>query len=274
MALVKMKNQFSGLPMDQLIGGPLSAACDSQLKLAKATADFIEQIGFYDENGVSKTRTADFSFNQNEVTGKDALGNDIYEVKKVELSVPMLAIVNIPSLMIDSVDVLFDMEVKSSESHSDSVDSEASMSASGRIGWGPISAGISISGSVAAHSENTRKTDNSAKYHVHVHAADGGTPEGLARVLDIIAGAVAPTAVESPQARKDKKIMKQLEPHAREKDRLTHDLNMKKLELNQKKKELDLIKAEDEKAGQEVAEEAGTAPDISGMIDEQLGIKA
>ncbi|MES9957604.1 MAG: hypothetical protein ABW086_11175 [Sedimenticola sp.] len=30
----KMKNQFSGLPMNQLIGGPLDANANSQLKMA------------------------------------------------------------------------------------------------------------------------------------------------------------------------------------------------------------------------------------------------
>ncbi len=267
MALVKMQNQFSGLPMGELIGGPLTAACNSQLKLAKATADFIEQIGFYDDNGVSKTRTADFSFERNVVTGKDALGNDIHESETVKLNVPMLAIVNIPSLMINSVDILFDMEVKSSESHSDGVDTEASMSASGKVGWGPISASVSISGSVSAHSENTRKSDNSAKYHVAVHAADNGTPEGLSRVLDIIAASVAPESVEGPQARKDKKVMKQLDPVVREKEQLTHDLNMKRLELNQKRKELELIKAEDKRADDAVTEEASIK--IPELIDEE-----
>lgn len=271
MSLVKMQNQFSGLPMGQLIGGPLTAACNSQLMLAKSTADFIEQIGFYDDNGVSKTRTADFSFDRNTVTGKDALGNDIHEEETVKLSVPMLSIVNIPSLMIDVVDITFDMEVKSSESHSDAVDTEASMSASGQVGWGPISASVSISGSVSAHSENTRKSDNSAKYHVQVHAADSGTPEGLSRVLDIIAASVAPGAVEGSQARKDKQIRAELAGPVREKEQLTHDLNMKKLELNNKRKELELIKGDEKNADEAATEEAGTIRgEIPVMIDEEI----
>ena len=271
MALVKMQNQFSGLPMDQLIGGPLTAACDSQLKLAKSTSDFIQQIGFYDDNGLSKSRTADFSFERNIVTGKDALGNDIHEAETVKLSVPMLAIVNVPTLQVDEVDITFDMEVKSSESHSDGVDTEASMSASGRVGWGPISASVSISGSVSAHSENTRSSDNSAKYHVRVHACQTGTPEGLSRVLDIIAAAVAPTAVEGPQARNDKKIMKQLEAPAREKDRLTKELGVKKLELNQKRKELELIKKDEETSEEKASEDIGKLnAEIPGIITNKI----
>jgi len=41
-----MGDQFRGLPMGDLIGGPLTAACDAQVRLANATADFIKVIGF------------------------------------------------------------------------------------------------------------------------------------------------------------------------------------------------------------------------------------
>ena len=56
---------------------------------------------------------------------------------------------------------------------------------------------VSVSGSVSAHSSNTRSSDNSAKYHVDVSATNHGTPEGLARVLDMMAANVAPQLVGS-----------------------------------------------------------------------------
>ena len=43
--LVKMADQFSGLDMSALIGGPLKAACEAQMMLASSTAEFIENIG-------------------------------------------------------------------------------------------------------------------------------------------------------------------------------------------------------------------------------------
>ena len=42
--------QFAGLPMDQLIGSPLTAAADASIRLANSTADFINKVGF-DANG-------------------------------------------------------------------------------------------------------------------------------------------------------------------------------------------------------------------------------
>lgn len=46
MALVKMAEEFGGLPMESLIGGPLQAACDAQTMLAGATARFIEEVAW------------------------------------------------------------------------------------------------------------------------------------------------------------------------------------------------------------------------------------
>lgn len=192
MALESMKNQFTGLPMESLIGSPLKAACDSQIMLARSTVNFIQNVGF--DGG--KTRVADFSYVRNVVIGKDGLDNDIIEQEKVGLEVPVLAIVNVPSLMVDEVDITFDMEVKSSESHHDTEDKKGEFSAKASVGWGPFSMTASVSGSIASHKENTRSSDNSAKYHVEVHASQSGTPEGLMRVLDIIGGSVAPKSIE------------------------------------------------------------------------------
>jgi len=62
--LVNMADQFGGLPMDQLIGGPLAACCNAQTQLAKASADFITQVGLEEDPKTKalKTRTVDFSF--------------------------------------------------------------------------------------------------------------------------------------------------------------------------------------------------------------------
>ena len=46
--------QFAGLNMDQLIGGPLSAAADASTQLANSTATFINRVGF-DSNGKVRT---------------------------------------------------------------------------------------------------------------------------------------------------------------------------------------------------------------------------
>lgn len=317
-------NEFSGLPMDQLIGAPLKAACDAQISLARASADFINMIGFTPElgtdnkpNGKVAPRQVEFSFwkpvpidstkvvipevsakgsitftaakEDNEVksikvgntellgksvkakkeladtvkevaqeinsfnkftaiaegskititaplgTGKSlnkieikvdsdtdikyetenmddgvdsstVEGNGQAQVQQVILSVPFLSIVNIPSLMVKTVDITFDMEVKSSESHRDESTEELAVDGFGKVGYGPFSAGVKLHGAVSAHQENTRSTDRSAKYHVSVQARDDGMPEGLSRVLDMLQKSISPVSISKPVPLNEAKI--------------------------------------------------------------------
>jgi hypothetical protein len=178
-------NQFRGLDMRNLIGGPLTAAAEASVMLARSTADFINQVGFDSEQ---KTRNVLFKFNR---ALPDPDGNISQDEMAVE--VPLLAIVPIPNLQIDEVNVTFDMEVKNSERSDSSTSMGASLS--GGVKIGPVN--ISISGSVSSASSNTRSSDNSAKYHVSVFAANHGTPEGLARVLDMMATSVTPNLLSS-----------------------------------------------------------------------------
>jgi len=192
--IIDMASQFKGLPMADLIGGPLTAACDAQVKLANATANFIKYIGFMppsdsDKDGVGATRLAHFAFTRPVVDPKDS-SKTVEE--SVSIDVPLLAIVKIPSLSITKVDITFDMEVKSSFSAKETQDTKASFAADAKFGWGPLSVSVHLEGSVASHKENTRSSDNSARYHVQVLAEDGGMPEGLARVLDILQTSIQP----------------------------------------------------------------------------------
>ncbi|KJV36088.1 DUF2589 domain-containing protein [Luteibacter yeojuensis] len=189
-----ISDQFRGLPMGDLVGAPLMAACEAQVRLAQSTADFINKVGFeHDANGVAtdKSRTSDFKFmrpvQQDDGTWKE---------EQVSMSVPLLAIVKVPTLAVEDVNITFDMEVKTSTNDKNAVDSKTDFSAS----WGGFGAKVAVSGSVSTHKENTRTSDNSAKYHVNVQARDTGMPEGLARVMDILQTAVVPktTAASTP----------------------------------------------------------------------------
>lgn len=198
--LVNIADQFSGLPMESLIGGPLQAACKAEVMLAAATTNFIETIGFQDKDekdpdAPRKAKTVDFTF-QRPATNNDPSQEGIAS-ETVSLSVPVLSIVNIPSLMVQSVDVTFDMEVKSSVSSQQTSDKSGTLDATAKLGWGAFSLDVTIKGSISSHESNTRSSDNSAKYHVSVQARQAGMPEGLSRVLDILTSAVQPKEITS-----------------------------------------------------------------------------
>ncbi|KPC52585.1 DUF2589 domain-containing protein [Amantichitinum ursilacus] len=202
--IVNMSAQFKGLPMADLIGAPLTAACDAQVKLARATSDFIQLIGFAPDPaaaagtpGTPITRTASFRFKRPVDRPATAQPGDFYE-EEVEMEVPLLALVKVPALSITTVDVNFEMEVKSSFAEHTSEDSTMSASLDASVNWGVFSAKVHVQGSVSSHKDNTRTSDNSAKYTVAVHAEDKGMPEGLSRVLDILQSSVAPRKVAAP----------------------------------------------------------------------------
>lgn len=196
--LVKMADQFSGLDMSALIGGPLKAACEAQMMLASSTAEFIENIGLEapDEKGVRKVRTTAFSFTRT----SEPTAEGVSSTEEVSMCVPFLSIVKIPTLMVDAVNITFDMEVKSSFSSENSSDKSGTLDADAGLKIGPFSMNVKIKGSISCHESNTRKSDNSAKYHVEVSAKDSGMPEGLARMLDILATASAPVSVQPVKA--------------------------------------------------------------------------
>lgn len=177
--------QFAGLPMDQLIGAPLTAAADASLRLANSTADFINRVGFDSKGNV---RNVTFKYEKRSMN-EDGTSN----LDEMKVDIPMLAIVPIPNLQVDEVNILFDMEVKQSEKSESSLNVGATLNATANFGI----VKVSVSGSVSVHQANTRSSDNSAKYHVDVRATNHGTPEGLARVLDMMAANVAPSLVGS-----------------------------------------------------------------------------
>ncbi|WP_205574622.1 DUF2589 domain-containing protein [Indioceanicola profundi] len=205
--MATIADQFRGLPMGDLIGGPLMAACDAQVKLANATANFIRVVGFNpptaidpnDPNKVGDIRMVSFKYNR---PAEDQTGasNGVTKQETVELEVPLLAVVKVPALAINTVDITFDMEVKNSESSTEKQDAQASLDASMKFGWGMFSGTVRIQGSVSSSKENQRSSDSSAKYTVNVKAEDKGMPEGLARVLDMMNQAVAPKAIAARPA--------------------------------------------------------------------------
>lgn len=191
---MSIASQFSGLPMESLIGGPLQAACNAQSQLAKATANFINDVGLKaDKEGNLTTRTVDFK-----ATRPAQLPDGTIVQEEISIQAPVLSIVPIPALLVDEVDIKFNMEIKSSTEDKESSDMKGSFAA--KAGWGPFS--VKISGSASSHRESTRKTDNSAKYEVHVHAKQMDPPEGMMRILDHLIAACEPRAISAPEAQK------------------------------------------------------------------------
>lgn len=191
MADSKISNDFTGLPMEDLIGAPLQAACKAQANLAYTTLEFIKQVGFAPENDSNNSKlianTVDFKYKTPNPNG--AQDGDMQEAS---LSVPLLSIVKTPNLSIQNVNISFDMEVKSSEVEKDTTKTNTDINTDIKAGFLFCKTNINIKDNVATSREHTRSTDKSAKYHVDLSASDTGMPEGLSRVFDILNATIVP----------------------------------------------------------------------------------
>lgn len=183
-------DSFRGLPMRELIAGPLLAAAEAQQKLASVAWDYFQKIGFEtDQNGkpTGKTRTLDFTLN------RPIEQNGELQVMEQRVQAPFIGLVPIPSLLIDRVDVDFQMEVTATNTTTEK--SEASAESKISAKWWVVSA--EVSGKVSSSRENTRSTNQTAKYQVHVSASQQQQTEGLSKLMDIMASCIEPMRATS-----------------------------------------------------------------------------
>ena len=200
-------DQFKGLPMSDLIGQPLIAAAKAQGQLSNITQQFIKDVGLDDTgNGSMSARSVDFAFHTpvtNTYLSSGPGGQKVSvtntTLEKNDLHVPLLAIVNIPNLAVKKVTIDFSMEVKAASKATSSSDTTGSISTQAKYAawWSPVTCSMKASVTTNKKSENVRTTDNSAKYNVHVEARDDGAPEGLMKVLDILAAGIIPCGTSS-----------------------------------------------------------------------------
>ena len=180
-------DQFKGLPIEDLIVSPIVGMAKGQAKLNEVTWKYINEVAFID----GETRALDVQINK-VMTNPDT-GEQTWEEHYAK--VPMLPLVPLPSLAVTSADIEFNMEVQTSDVSVDKSASEASMSASASGGWWGMKFKASMAGKVSSSKENTRKTDNSAKYNVKVHAEQLPASEGMLKLSDALVSMMDPTTV-------------------------------------------------------------------------------
>jgi hypothetical protein len=201
MAENNIATQFSGLPIEDLIVSPLVGMAKGQAQLNDVTWKYISEVAFVtDEDGATTARSLDVEMNR-VVTD----GEGVQSLEKVYSKIPMLPLVPIPTLAITSADIEFTMEVKTAEVDKSSLDTETKVEAKASGGFWGMKYSASVSGKVSTHKENTRSTDNSAKYNVKVHAEQLPPTEGMMKLSDYLIQMLEPSAIPMNEGgKKDK----------------------------------------------------------------------
>ena len=178
-------DKFKGLPMRELIAAPLIAAAEAQQELAATAWNFYQKIAF-DEDGKT-ARVLEFDIKRPiQQDGK-------MTTMSQSVKAPFIGLVPIPSLLIDRVDVDFQMEVTNTSNVKSTTNAEVETKASAKHWF--INA--EISGKVTTARENTRMTNQTAKYQIHVSASQQPQTEGLSKLMDIMASCIEPINTES-----------------------------------------------------------------------------
>lgn len=178
---------MQGLPFDNLIGGPLNACVRAQADAAQTTLRFIEEVGL------------------NNIQDKD--GNDTKEAvyvhftfvqagRKAIMSVPLLTIVPIPYICINTIDINFKATITGVESSSYtnelSTESSYEKNSSQKKWWSGKTTNMKTSLSSKRDSKSTRDSSFSIEstIDVAVHASQDSMPAGMAKVLEMLGSAM------------------------------------------------------------------------------------
>lgn len=225
-ALVSMAQQFTGLPMDSLIGGPLNAAAKANAAMAVTQTKFILDTCFTkvesdDDKDSDKSAYEPIMIQMTLVRGviqpqDQADDGTTPEPKivpvKTTFDLPLLTVIPINSLGVDNVDITFEMEVKSSFSEEQSEKTETTIKASAsfevKVGWGPVSATVKGSASYDHNDSSTHSThyqkSNSAKYTVNVHAGQLPIPKGVNTIIEAYTNAIQPLTLPTDNSKDNK----------------------------------------------------------------------
>jgi hypothetical protein len=194
----------SQIPFGAIIGGPLNAAVDAQSAAAVACYDFIKNVGFELEtkkdaagNDVTvpgKVRDITFRF-EREVPAAQAGGQAT--TSKMSITVPLLTVMPLPFIRIESLTVSYKVHITAEDTHTDTTTTSfsASATAGGSVGWGLWKANFSASVSTKKDSTatNTSKYSVEQTMDVNVHAVQDDMPAGMAKILSIMTDAITVT---------------------------------------------------------------------------------
>lgn len=208
--LLSMAQQFSGLPMNSLIGGPLQAAAQAQQSLAMTQTQYILDTGFNqakdDKGNITYTPiTATIAMGQSQPV-IEADGTVKTATSSLNIDFPIITMIHIPTLSVSTVDISFDMEVKSSFTHETDSESASKSHDEGsfdaKAKWGCFS--VEVKGSISHDSsqsnsdKQTFQKSNDAKYHVEVTATQQPIPDGIKMLLDMFSKNMTMTPIMAP----------------------------------------------------------------------------
>jgi hypothetical protein len=167
--------ELGSIDFATIIGGPLDACVQAQNNASISTVSFIKEVGFED----GKIRMVDFSYKKS-VPDPENPGSTLEE--SVEINVPFISILNIPSFRIETCEV--DFNVKLNSTFTKNVSSEFGLNAGASGGFGPVKFKVDVS--YKRTSSTGIKVEKEYSLGVKVKATNDEMPAGLEKVLGLM----------------------------------------------------------------------------------------
>lgn len=128
-------------------------AAEAQEKLASIAWDYYQRIAYEtDNNGKPTDKTRLLKFKLNRPVVEDGV---VGQVMEQTVEAPFIGLVPIPSLLIDRIDIDFQMEVTDTNTEKTNSSAEASTNISSK--WFGVK--VDVAGKVSSSRENTRSTN-------------------------------------------------------------------------------------------------------------------
>ena len=179
-----LTSELNNIDFQKMIGGPLQACVNAQVASSLATVDFINKVGFklVDEtkpDGPKQLVMVDFSHKRTDINSDGTPA----EPKDIFISVPLLAMLPIPSLRIDHVTIDFNVKLNSVETSN--VSQSIGVNAEAKGGWGPVK--FKVSASYQRKSTTGVEVKKEYALNVNVRAVQDEIPAGLEKILNMLA---------------------------------------------------------------------------------------
>ena len=173
---------FGELPIESLICAPIIAATRGQRQFVDVYVDGIKELATTGKDGA--TNTIDMPLERPVIKPDGSMTS-----QKVTVKAPVLSLVPLPALLMDSISVDFNIEVKSGSLENTKKSGSANADVNYKSWFG---LGASIKGTVTSDSAHRRSTDSSATYHIVARAVQQPPSEGMAKLTALLASAIEP----------------------------------------------------------------------------------
>lgn len=181
--------ELGSIDFATIIGGPLDACVQAQSNASISTVSFINSVGFEGEGEEKKLRMAEFKYKKNgpnpDFDPEVAEGpTNLKTIEQdVEISVPFIALLNVPSFRIETCEI--DFNVKLNSTFTKNVSSEFGINAEVSGGFGPVKFKVDVS--YKRTSSTGIKVEKEYSLGVKVKATNDEMPAGLEKVLGLMA---------------------------------------------------------------------------------------